>query len=78
MSADVAGDDLRVFSMIERRARQVVLDGGGSLSHHHGVGKLRQEWFKQQKGPAELDLLRQVKKLLDPDNVFGVGNFGEL
>jgi alkyldihydroxyacetonephosphate synthase len=62
------------FEEIEHALRQVVLDNGGSLSHHHGVGKIRQAFLPQVHSPAGLELLRATKRAVDPGNVFGIAN----
>ncbi|GMV05615.1 MAG: dehydrogenase [Gemmatimonadota bacterium] len=63
-----------VFHDVEGALRQVILDHGGSLSHHHGVGKLRSRFLDQVHTPAGLDLIRGAKRAVDPGNVFGIGN----
>ncbi|MEZ5293656.1 MAG: FAD-binding oxidoreductase [Vicinamibacterales bacterium] len=68
------GDPGAIFQDIEHRLRQVILDAGGSLSHHHGVGKLRQRFLPQVHSAAGLDAIRAAKRALDPDNVFGIAN----
>ena len=67
-------DPVAVFSQIEHEAREAVLRYGGSLSHHHGVGKLRKDWVERQIGSSGVELLRMMKRGLDPKNVFGSGN----
>ena len=62
------------FEEIEHALRQVVLDHGGSLSHHHGVGKIRQSFLPQVHSAAGLELIRAAKRAVDPANVFGIGN----
>jgi alkyldihydroxyacetonephosphate synthase len=62
------------FEAIEHTLRQVVLDNGGSLSHHHGVGKIRQAFLPQVHSAAGLELIRAAKRAVDPGNVFGIGN----
>jgi alkyldihydroxyacetonephosphate synthase len=62
------------FEDIEHTLRQVVLDHGGSLSHHHGVGKIRQAFLPQVHSAAGLELIRAAKRAVDPGNVFGIGN----
>ena len=62
------------FEDIEHMLRQVVLDHGGSLSHHHGVGKIRQAFLPQVHSAAGLELIRAAKRAVDPSNVFGIGN----
>ena len=64
----------KVFSQIEHELRQVILDNGGSLSHHHGVGKIRQGFLPQVHTENSIKVLRQLKKAMDPKNIFGVGN----
>ncbi|KAL7554380.1 hypothetical protein ACHAWF_017846 [Thalassiosira exigua] len=62
------------FSAIEKSARQVILDNGGSLSHHHGVGKLRSSFVEQIYSQGYIDSVIAVKKALDPTNTFGARN----
>jgi len=63
-----------VFHDIEQALRQVILDHGGSLSHHHGVGKIRQRFLPQVHSGAGLELIRAAKRAVDPGNIFGIGN----
>jgi alkyldihydroxyacetonephosphate synthase len=65
-----------VFADIERAARDEVLRCGGSLSHHHGIGKLRQEILPEVMSDAMLGWNRRIKKAVDPQNVFGSSNQG--
>lgn len=44
------------------------LKHGGSMAHHHGIGKYRTEWTKQEHGSA-FHLLEKMKKVLDPNNI---------
>jgi len=47
---------------------------GGSISHHHGVGKLRKKFLENSIGGTGVDILKGLKKSVDPTNVFGNGN----
>ncbi len=62
------------YAEIERCARDEILKSGGSLSHHHGVGKLRLDFLPRVVSPAALQWASALKSSLDPENVFGVGN----
>ncbi len=64
----------RVFATIEHAMRETIMAHGGSISHHHGVGKLRRDFIPQTLTPAGVALLREVKEAADPTNVFGVAN----
>ena len=63
-----------VYLHLEHVARQTILEHGGSLSHHHGVGKLRRQYLPEIFSRAALDWNERTKKALDPENVFGSAN----
>jgi alkyldihydroxyacetonephosphate synthase len=63
-----------VYLQLENIARDEILNSGGSLSHHHGVGKLRREYLPRIMSPTALQWKRELKKTLDPHDVFGAGN----
>ena len=47
----------------------IVLDFGGSISAEHGIGQLKRDLMPRIKSPVELDLMRGLKKLLDPNGI---------
>ena len=63
-----------VYSQIERAARDEVLKSGGSLSHHHGIGKIRRGFLPRVLSPGMLAWAREIKTAVDPADVFGAGN----
>lgn len=63
-----------VLHEIEHSLRQTIIAAGGSISHHHGVGKIRQEFLAQMLSSTSIDLLKQTKQALDPQNIFGIRN----
>lgn len=63
-----------VYHEVEAGLRQAILDYGGSLSHHHGIGKIRAGFLKQIQSEASLKVLRETKRALDPGNIFGARN----
>ncbi|CAE7518927.1 ads-1 [Symbiodinium sp. CCMP2456] len=65
---------LEAFESLEHTAREAILDAGGCLSHHHGVGKLRAALLPQTQSPALTQVLRDFKTALDPSNVLAAGN----
>lgn len=62
------------YQAIEKRLREVILEHGGSLSHHHGIGKVRQPFIGQVHTPAAIAALRSLKASVDPRDVFAAGN----
>ncbi len=63
-----------VYAELERAAREEILRSGGSLSHHHGVGKLRQRFLPAVLSPTALAWREGSKRSIDPDDLFGCGN----
>jgi D-lactate dehydrogenase (cytochrome) len=51
-----------------------ILKWGGTISAEHGVGKLKKEYYHKMIGIHALEELRKIKKSLDPQGRFGVGN----
>ncbi|MGO9604504.1 MAG: FAD-binding oxidoreductase [Candidatus Binataceae bacterium] len=64
----------QVYLEIEDAARDEILKAGGSLSHHHGIGKLRRKFMPRIMSPAALEWIADVKRSVDPENIFGCGN----
>lgn len=61
------------FYKLQKTIVNAMLKSGASLSHHHGVGKLFALWFENYLGKNELNLLRAIKKFLDPKNILNPG-----
>ena len=60
-----------------RRFQSGIIDNiaahGGSLSHHHGVGKMIAPWMRSHLGDAQMDVLRAVKNYFDPHGIMNPG-----
>ena len=65
---------IEVFTAMEHAMRDAIMENGGSISHHHGVGKLRKDFMKNTISPTSIELLKQIKSSHDPKNIFGVRN----
>lgn len=68
-------DPVHVYETIEAHARNEILASGGSISHHHGVGKIRSRWYPQTVSRVGVGLYQAAKVELDPKNIFATGNF---
>jgi alkyldihydroxyacetonephosphate synthase len=69
-------DPVAAYSEIEGAVRSEILDAGGSLSHHHGVGKIRERFLPRMMSEPGRRIVQQIKQATDPDNIFGVRNHG--
>lgn len=50
----------------------------GTITGEHGIGKLRVDDLKLQKSSAELELMRGIKRLFDPNNILNPGTVIEV
>lgn len=48
---------------------------GGTISGEHGIGSLKREWLADELGREQLDLQRDIKRLLDPDEILAPDGF---
>ena len=64
----------KVFGDIEHKIRECFIKNGGSISHHHGVGKLRKDFMPETISAGSIDVIQGIKKSQDPDNIFGISN----
>ena len=56
-------------------AQRAVLDEGGSLSHHHGVGLNRSRFMADALGAGH-GVLASIKSALDPNGILNPGKLG--
>ncbi|MDF2866949.1 MAG: uncharacterized protein K0S11_419 [Gammaproteobacteria bacterium] len=63
-----------VLHELEAACRAVVLANGGSISHHHGIGKLRKPYINDTVTPCAIKALQSIKAAIDPTNIFAIGN----
>ncbi len=56
-----------------RRIMAATADNGGSLAHHHGIGRVRRDWLETELGETGVGLLRTVKRALDPKGIMNPG-----
>jgi alkyldihydroxyacetonephosphate synthase len=70
-----SGDDAEdVHRAIWNEAMTAALDAGGTISHHHGIGRLRAEALARELGSSGLELLARVKSAWDPSGVLCPGS----
>ena len=56
---------------------QVTRKLGGVISGEHGIGNKRKQYMKYSVSPVSLDLMKRVKKALDPNSILNPGKIFE-
>ena len=67
-------DYIKIYDIVELEARNEIIKNGGSISHHHGIGKIRKMFMNDVSPPAYQRAVKAVKRELDPTNVFAINN----
>jgi alkyldihydroxyacetonephosphate synthase len=69
-----AGDDpLARWAAAKRAAGNAITEHGGTITHHHAVGTDHLPWMAEEVGELGLEMLRAVKRTLDPDGILNPG-----
>ena len=71
--ADRNGELIKETPQINRIVHDIVHACGGSISAEHGLGQLKREEIKRYKSGLEIDLMRNIKKALDPRGLMNPG-----
>jgi len=58
---------------VKRAIHDLVRDFGGSFSAEHGIGRLKVAELERYAPPVELDLMRAIKRALDPNGILNPG-----
>ncbi len=58
---------------IQRIVHDIVRDFGGSISAEHGIGVQKRDQLPRYKSAVELELMRTLKRTLDPKNILNPG-----
>ena len=45
----------------------------GAISAEHGIGQLRRKELRIQKDSSEINIMKKIKKVLDPKNILNQG-----
>jgi alkyldihydroxyacetonephosphate synthase len=64
--------DLEFYQKCWDTTIKTVLEAGGSISHHHGIGINRSHWMESE-WEGSMNTLREIKQLLDPHNILNPG-----
>lgn len=67
------GHEVEQWRELKRIATEAVVERGGAVSHHHGVGKDHREWYRRGLSDEERALLGAIKGHLDPAGVLNPG-----
>jgi len=67
------GAMLEQWRAIKDAVSDALIDEGGTITHHHAIGRDHQRWYEQQRPVLFGDVLRAAKQRLDPNGILNPG-----
>ncbi len=67
------GEELDQWSAVKRAVSDVLIEQGGTITHHHAVGRDHMPWYERQRPDPFAAALRGAKQALDPAGVMNPG-----
>lgn len=68
------GEAVALHRTVWSDALAAALEAGGTISHHHGIGRVRAEALAGELGAGGLAVLRALKRAWDPDGILCPGS----
>jgi alkyldihydroxyacetonephosphate synthase len=67
------GHEIAQWQAAKSAATDAIIAGGGTLTHHHAVGRDHAPWLEHEIGRTGVEALRAIKARLDPAGVMNPG-----
>jgi alkyldihydroxyacetonephosphate synthase len=67
------GAELEQWRAVKEAACEAILGAGGTITHHHGVGRDHLPYMRREVGGLGIETLRAVKERLDPAGIMNPG-----
>ncbi|WP_286302058.1 FAD-binding oxidoreductase [Microbacterium suwonense] len=71
--AGLRGDQLSAWEVVKRGAGDAIMDAGGTITHHHAIGRDHAPWLREEIGDTGIRILHAVKRELDPQGIMNPG-----
>ncbi len=69
----VIGGEVAQWQEIKAAATEAVVEGGGTVTHHHAVGRMHREGWERQRPELFGKALAAVKREVDPNGILNAG-----
>jgi alkyldihydroxyacetonephosphate synthase len=67
------GEEIAQWQAVKSAACEAIVTHGGTITHHHAVGRDHAPYMEAEVGRTGLDVLRAAKECLDPTNIMNPG-----
>lgn len=66
-------EPLEAWQRVKSAVNDAIIGAGGTISHHHAVGRDHAAWLEQEIGETGVRILRAIKRELDPTGILNPG-----
>ena len=67
------GSEISMWTEIKHAASEAVIDAGGTITHHHAVGRMHRPGYDRQRPELFANVLHAAKATLDPRGILNPG-----
>jgi alkyldihydroxyacetonephosphate synthase len=67
------GEEVEIWDALKGAASEAILAGGGTITHHHAVGRDHRRWYDRERPEPFATALRAAKSALDPRGILNPG-----
>jgi alkyldihydroxyacetonephosphate synthase len=67
------GSEVEQWDAVKEAASETLIAAGGTITHHHAVGRDHRPWYDQQRPERFADALRAAKRAVDPAGLLNPG-----
>jgi alkyldihydroxyacetonephosphate synthase len=67
------GAELEHWTALKRCASDAVSSSGGTITHHHAVGRTHRPWYEKEIPAPFVEVMRAAKRTLDPAGLLNPG-----
>jgi alkyldihydroxyacetonephosphate synthase len=67
------GSELEQWDQVKAAASEAIIAAGGTITHHHAVGRDHRPWYDRQRPDLFAEALRAAKRAVDPAGVLNPG-----
>jgi alkyldihydroxyacetonephosphate synthase len=67
------GDELAQWGELKQAASEAIVAAGGTITHHHAVGRDHRPWYDRQRPEPFATALRAAKSAVDPAGILNPG-----
>jgi glycolate oxidase len=71
-------DWIKIMPEIRKLIYSYAIKYGGTISGEHGIGSLRKDYLSMVMSNEQIELMKQIKKAFDPDNILNPGKVIDL